>query len=248
MTRTTGIGEPAIDLAFGAGSLWAATGGFGDVVQIDPGLAAVTRRIPLGAPGAIESTTVSSVAADDDTVWAGARGGIVRIDPDTGEPGATTDLGDASALQIAVAGETVWATTIRRRAKRVEKASARVTAEFYAGTFVVPVALDGERSAWVGDGDEGRLWKIDAETGATQLTARAGRGSNGIAISAGSVWVASWPDGTVQRVDPDTGEVRAVIPVGGQPADIAVGAGLVWVAVPEAPDQEGDVTATDPGS
>jgi DNA-binding SARP family transcriptional activator len=243
VVRRAGIGAPAVDLAVGAGSLWAATGGFGEVLQIDPSLAAVTRRIPLGAPGAVEATTVSAVAADEGTVWAGAQGGLVRIDPATGEPGATTDLGDASALQIAVSGETVWATTFRRRAKRVERASGRVTAEFYAGAFIVPVALDGERSAWIGDGDEGRLWRIDAETGATQLTARAGRGSNGIAVSAGSVWVASWPDGTIQRVDPDTGEVRAVIPVGGAPADIAVGGGLVWVAVPEGQGEEGATTA-----
>jgi YVTN family beta-propeller protein len=97
---------------------------------------------------------------------------------------------------------------------------------------------------WVGAGDEGRLWRLDADTGATELTARAGRGANGIAVSAGSVWVASWPDGTVQRLDPDTGEVRAAIPVGGAPADIAVGAGYVWVAVPEAPGGGDGATTT----
>ncbi|HTI35580.1 MAG TPA: hypothetical protein VL422_18035, partial [Miltoncostaea sp.] len=246
---TLGVGAPVVDLAYGAGALWAATGGFGEVLQIDTGLGGVTRRIPLGAPGAIESTTVSAVAADDESVWAGARGGIVRIDAATGKVGSVTDLGDSSALQAVIAGDAVWATTFRRRAKRVERASARVTAEFYAGEFILPLAAEGDRAVWVAAADEGRLWKIDADTGATQLTATAGRGANGLAVSDGSVWVASWPDGTVQRVDPDSGEVRAKIPVGGSPTDIAVGAGYVWVTVAgPAGSPEGDGTATGEGS
>lgn len=241
VTRTLGIGEPAVDLAVGAGALWVATGSFGEVLRVDPDLGAVTRRIPLAAQGAVEVPTVSAVAAASGRVWAGARGGLVPIDPASGEPGAPIDLGDASALHISAVGDGVWATTFRRRAKRVEAGSGRVTAEFYAGTFVLPVALDG-RSVWVGAGDDGRLWKLDADTGATELITTAGRGSSGIAVGEGSVWVTSWPDGTVQRLDPDTGEVLAVIPLGGAPADIAVGGGLVWVAVPEAPRDAGTVT------
>lgn len=247
---TIGVGAPVVDLADGAGALWAATGGFGEVLQIDVGLGGVTRRIPLGAPGAIESATVSSVAAGDGAVWAGARGGLVEIDPDTGEVGPVTDLGDSSAMQAVIVGDGVWATTFRRRAKRVERASARVTADFYAGEFILPLAAEGDRAVWVGAADDGRLWKIDAATGATQLTATAGRGANGLAVSDGSLWVASWPDGTVQRVDPDSGDVRAVIPVGGSPTDIAVGEGYVWVTVAAAsgPSEGGDGTTTAEGS
>ena len=236
VTRTAGIGEPAIDLALGAGSLWAATGGFGEVVRIDPELGAVAQRIPLGDPGDTVAPTVSSIAADNETVWAGAEGGIVPIDAATGTAREPVNLGRASALQIAVGGDAVWATTLRRRAKRIEKASAQVTADFYAGTFILPVALDGD-AVWVGAADEGRLWRFDAATGATQLTTRAGKGSNGIAVGADAIWVASWADGTVVRLDRRTGDVEAVIPVGGAPEDIAVGGVLVWVAVPEGPAQ-----------
>ncbi len=242
-----GVGAPVVDLDQGAGALWAATGGFGEVLQIDVALNGVTRRIPLGEPGAIEAATVSSVAAGDESVWAGARGGLVEIDAGTGDVGAVTDLGDASALQSVIVGDGVWATSFRRRAKRVERSSGRVTAEFYAGEFIMPLAAEGEGAVWVGAADDGRLWKIDADTGATELTAQAGRGSNGIAVGDGSVWVASWPDGTVQRVDPGTGEVRAVIPVGGSPADIAVGAGYVWVAVSEPAGDDRGATTTDGG-
>jgi len=236
VTRTAGIGAPAVDLALGAGALWAATGGFGEVLKIDPEIGAVAQRIPLGGPGDIEAPTIAAVAVDDTTVWAGAQGGLVPIDAATGDLRPVVDLGDASALQIAVGGDSVWATTLRQRAKRVERTSARVTAEFYAGTFVLPVALDGDDAVWVGAADEGRLWKVDAATGATELTTRAGAGSNGVAVGLGAVWVASWADGTIVRLDRETGEVQAVIPVGGAPADVAIGGGYLWVAVPETLD------------
>lgn len=197
VTRTTGIGVPAIDLATGAGALWAAAGGFGVVVRLDPESGAVLGQVPLAPPGATVSPTVSAVA---------------------------------------VAGDSVWATTLRRRALRVERTSRQVTGEFYAGSFVLPLVLDGEEAVWVGAADDGRVWKIDALTGATMLTVQAGAGSNAMAVGAGAVWVGSWPDRTVVRLDRGTGEVRSVIAVGGEPADLAFGGGLLWVAVPEAPE------------
>lgn len=236
VVRTSGIGVPAVDLALGAGALWAAAGGFGEVVRIDPGTGAVLGRVPLGAPGAIEAPTVSAVAAADDTVWAGARGGIVPIDAATGTPGRVIDLDDSSALQIAVSGDSVWATTLRRRAVRVERTSRQVTGEFYAGEFVLPLVLDGQADLWVGAADAGRVWRVDALTSATLGAADAGAGSNAMAAGAGAVWVGSWPDRTVVRLDAQTGEVRSVIPVGGEAADLAFGAGLLWVAVPEVPE------------
>ena len=140
VAQTAGIGEPAIDLALGAGSLWAATGGFGEVVRIDTELGAVAQRIPLGDPDDPEAPTISSIAADDETVWAGAQGGIVPIEAATGEAREPIDLGEASALQISIGGDSVWASTFRQRAKRIERGSSQVTAEFYAGVFVIPVA------------------------------------------------------------------------------------------------------------
>lgn len=236
VSRTAGIGAPAVDLALGGGALWVATGGTGEIVRVDPAIAAVTRRVSLADPGAVESPTVAAVAVDERTVWAGARGGLVPIDLATSEPGPPVDLGAASALQIAVGDGGVWATTLRVRAKRVESASRRVTAEFYAGTFILPLALDTDDAVWFGAADEGRLWKVDQQTGATLLTARAGGGASGIAVGSDAVWVASWTDGTVVRLDRATGEVKAVIRVGGAPEDIAIGAGLVWVAVPSVED------------
>jgi sugar lactone lactonase YvrE len=236
VAKTIGIGAPAVDLATGEGAVWAATGGFGEVVRIDPGLDAAVRRIGLAAPGELAVPRVSSVGAGGGHVWAGAFEGLARIDPRSGRITDLVDLGRAEAMGIAVGEDALWATTLRRRAKRVEAGSAQVTADFYAGVFVLPVALDAT-AAWVAAGDDGLLWKLDPVTGATLLTARAGRGANGIALGFGAVWVASWPDATLVRVDQSTGDVLETIALGGRPEDVAVGDGLVWVAVGPPPER-----------
>ena len=199
VVKTIGIGAPAVDLATGVGAVWAATGGFGEVVRIDAGLEAAVERIPL-AGGDLAVPRVAAVGAGDGRVWAGAFEGLARIDADSGRVTGRVDLGRAAATGIAVGTDALWATTLRRRAKRVASGSAQVTADFYAGVFVLPVALD-EAAAWVAAGDDGLLWKLDPVTGATTLTARAGRGANGIALGFDAVWVASWPDATLVRVD-----------------------------------------------
>ena len=142
VAKTIGIGGPAVDLATGAGAVWAATGGFGEVVRIDAGLDAAAERIPLGSPGDLAVPRVSSVGAGDGRVWAGAFEGLARIDPGSGRVTGRVNLGRAAATGIAVGGDALWATTLRRRAKRVEAGSGQVTADFYAGVFVLPVALD----------------------------------------------------------------------------------------------------------
>lgn len=228
--KTIGIGAPAIDLAIGAGSVWAATGGFGTIVQVDPDLGAVTDRVELGDPGDPVVPAASSVGVSGGRVWVGTFDGLARIDPRSGTITARVDLGKTPALQTAVGGDAIWATTIARRAKRVEASSARVTAEFYSGKFAIAIARAGA-AVWLAAADDGELWKLDSVTGATILTARAGRGASGIAVGLDAVWVTSWHDRSLVRVDPASGDVLAQIPTSGEPEDVAVGDGLVWVAV-----------------
>ena len=237
VVKTIGIGAPAVDLAASPDGVWVATGGLGQVLLVDPSLDAVSRRVDLSEPGHPIVPSVGAVAAAGGRVWAGAFKGMVRLDAATGDVTARVDLGSAAALQIAVLGDTVWATTLRRRAKRVEAGSARITAEFYAGGFVLPVALD-RTWAWMG-GDEGALWRVDPVTGVATLSTRVGRGGLvGIALGAGAVWVASYDDRALLRVDPASGDVTATVPLGGPPQDVAFGGGLVWVAV-QPPGPEG---------
>ena len=229
--KTIGIGAPVVDLAASGGSVWVATGGFGTVVRIDAELGAVADRIDLGDPRDPVVPAASSIAAGREGVWVGAFDGLVRIDARSSRITARVDLGQSPALQIAVGGGAVWATTITSRAKRVEASSAQETAEFYAGKFVFGIALDAA-AVWVG-GVEGELWKIDPVTGSTLDTSNVATAAIGLALGSGAVWVTDPGENTLVRVDPATGKVGATIPVGGFAEEVAVGHGLVWVTVQE---------------
>ena len=124
----------------------------------------------------------------------------------------------------------MWSTIASSRAKRVEASSAQETAEFYAGSFVFPIALD--RSAvWVGG--LGQMWKVDPVTGGTLLAANVESGVEGIALQDDAVWATIADANALVRLDPETGRTVATIPLEGWPGEVAVEHGLVWVTVQE---------------
>jgi DNA-binding SARP family transcriptional activator len=139
--RTIAIGAPVVDLAFGLGGVWAATGASGEVVRVDPLLGAVAERIPLGDPNDPVEPTAAAIGVGDGRVWVGALDGLARVSPSAGRVVETVDLGRSNALQVAVGGGAVWASTNASRATRVDASSGRKTAEFYAGSSVYAVAL-----------------------------------------------------------------------------------------------------------
>jgi DNA-binding SARP family transcriptional activator len=233
VVRTIGIGAPAIDLTTGLGSVWVATGSFGTILRIDARLNEKADSIDLTQPNDPVVPTASAVEVVDGRLWVGAFAGLVRIDPRS-HAQRQIDLGESGALQIAADAGTVWATFSSRRAKRVEARSGRESGEFYAGRFVLPIAL-GTSAVWLAGGDSGLLWKVDRETTATIGTWQAGHGTSAIALGAGAVWVASWSEHALLRVDPASGEVLATIPLAGDPADVIVHDGMVWVAVQVTP-------------
>jgi streptogramin lyase len=232
--RTIGIGAPAVDLAAGGGSVWAATGGFGVITRIDPRLGAVSGHIDLHRAGDPVVPLIASVGVAGGRLWVGAFNGLVRIDPRSGRITGRVRLGHSPGLQLALNRGSVWATLLDRRARRVDAGSVRPTAQFYAGTLAVAIARD--RSAlWLAGADDGALWKLDPDTGATLLTSRGGTGASALALGSGSLWVASFRDDTLVRLDERTGQPQATIPLPGSPQDLAVADGLVWVAL-QAPD------------
>ena len=229
VVKTIGIGAPVVDLAVGLGAVWAATGGFGEVVRIDPDVGAATQRIPLGDPEDPVVPSVPSVGVGDGRVWAGVPAGLAQIDARSGDVVDTVDLDSTQALQIAVGDGAVWVTTIANRAKRVEASSGRPTAEFYAGGWVYPVALGGG-ATWVG-GLRG-LAKLNPDTGAALSSTAQVTLVTGIAYGEGSLWLTNGDTADVVRLDAATGAVQATIPMGGRGDDLVVDGGLVWVVVP----------------
>jgi hypothetical protein len=231
--RTIGIGAPIVDLAFGVGGVWAATGAFGEVVRVDPGLGEIAERIPLGDPDDAVVPTAASIGVGDGRVWVGALDGLARVSPSAGRVVETVDLGSSYALQVAVGGGAVWATTIASRAKRIEASSGRETTEFYAGSPVYAVALGGG-ALWVG-GVTGQVWKVDPVTGVPVLGSRVIGDVAAVAFGLDAVWVTSSSEPQLERLDPATGDVEARIPIGGPAMDVVVAGGLVWVPVLSGP-------------
>jgi DNA-binding SARP family transcriptional activator len=232
VAKTIGVGAPVVDLGVGLGAVWAATGGFGEVVRIDPELGVVARRFPVGRPGDVEVPNVAAIGVGDGRVWVSAPDGMARISPSSGEVVDRADLGGNSALQIAVGGGAVWATTFANRAIRVEARSAAQTATFYAGAWVYPIAL-GRNALWVGGGRgaTGAFWKVDAVTGTPMFTARPAADVSAVAYGEGAAWATSIGDAVLVRIEPQTGEVEAEIPIAGAAEDAVVDQGLVWIAV-----------------
>ena len=224
--KTMGIGSPIVDLATGMGGLWAATGGFGEVVEIDPEVGAVT-HIPLGEPDDPFVPSVSAIGVGDGRVWAGTVEGLAQIDPATGVVVRRVAL-DSGALQIAVGGGAVWSTTLVNRATRIEASSARMTAPFYAGNWVDPIALGGG-AVWIGGG--AGLSKVDPVTASALFSSRPAPEVTGIAFGEGSVWVVSDTERSLMRLNPETGDEEAHIELHGTAGELVVDSGLVWVAV-----------------
>jgi DNA-binding SARP family transcriptional activator/streptogramin lyase len=88
-------------------------------------------------------------------------------------------------------------------------------------------------SIWTTDAD-GRLWRVDTDTGRVRSIVRLGRPVFGLAVGAGSVWVAGHDDGTVQRVDPASERVVATVETGFFPQWLAADDRYVWVGLSSA--------------
>ena len=228
VVKTIGIGAPVVDLAAGVGGIWAATGSFGEVVQIDPADGAVALRASLGASDDPIVPQATSIGVGDGRVWVGAFKGLARIDPTSGDVIETVDLGGASASQVAVGGGAVWTTTLDNRAKRVEASTGRPTAEYHAGGWLDPVVLGGD-AVWVG-GLNG-VSKVDPLTGVELASARPFGEILGIAYGDGSVWVASNAASKVVRLHPTSLAVEARIATGGAGLEAVFHDGLLWVVV-----------------
>ncbi|MGZ5297184.1 MAG: ABC transporter substrate-binding protein [Actinomycetota bacterium] len=105
----------------------------------------------------------------------------------------------------------------------------RIEASVPLGTRPGAVAADKD-AVWVARPDEGRISRLDPETGAVTDTIRVGPDPSGIAIGEGFVWVTNAGGPTVSQISPKTNEVVATIDVCSGPIGVATGQGAVWVA------------------
>ena len=233
--KTIGIGAPAIELAIGAGGVWVATGGFGEVVRIEPRARGGRRSLSARRPRRSGRAAAISVGVGDGRVWVGAFGGLAQIEPPSGEVVEPVDLGFGERLQIAVGDGAVWATTIANRAKRVEASSGRETAEYYAGGWLVPnrawrrrgLGRRPPRVVEAGSGHRRRALLVTTERGDVV----------GIADGEDAVWADGrhHSEARAFRI-PQTGAVETRIAIGGLGLEAAVRTrARLWVVVVPTP-------------
>ena len=159
---------------------------------------------------------------------------ISRIDPATGDVGATPAVG-GTPTGIAFGADAVWVTTgFGQGSGDIGSivqfdARARIEKSIQVGNGVAAIAF-GEGAVWVVDRNRELVLRIDpSNTQASPDEIQVGAAPGAIAVAAGSVWVTSTLDNTLWRIDPITHETVATIPLLTSPSAIAVGEGAVWV-------------------
>jgi DNA-binding SARP family transcriptional activator len=234
------VGADPTSVAFGAGSVWAASGVDGTVTRIDPSARRVMQVIGVGRP-------CVHLAVGRGAVWVanGSAGSVTKIDAPSGIVAATIDLSSGpdplvqEAVHAVAVGEGgVWAAVGQNLLVRLDPETGDVTARHVLGSAPVSVTA-GLGSLWAGLVTE-RVVRVDPESG--RVTAR--------------IPVLGWPldltvaDGlllvsanSLSAVDPETAVLAPTPRIGTSPVGAAEVPGPgAWVA--EA--QGGDVVELAP--
>ena len=222
------------------GSLWLVTPDSDkpSVTRVDPATNVITASVPVG------SGLCQALGSTGDSIWACARDGLVRIDPETTEITARVEFPIAQYFGYLPYGAgSLWVLTgqveFLNKLVRVDPVKERVV-DTYELDFDATWMSYGEDALWLSDTAAGKLWRFDPATG-DMSEHRSGLVEPGpSAIGAGSIWLAvnasrdSRPaptDVTLLRISVATGDVEAEFMTGGSIFDGMIHAGedAVWV-------------------
>jgi hypothetical protein len=182
-------GAPVVDLAAGAGAVWAVTS-INGLLRIDPD----TARLTAPNPG-----PVSAIAAGAGGVWAvccrgrGPRGRVTRLDPASGEVITTSGL-PARPLAVAAGSGAVWVRGAEGWLWRVDPAYGRQAGAIRLPTVPGGAELAGElvvagSVAWISDPGPGVVRRVDLRRGTEDRWEANGRD---LAVTpGGTVWATS---------------------------------------------------------
>jgi YVTN family beta-propeller protein len=216
-------GGSTVNLAFGAGSVWAAAEDAGTVSRIDPASNSVTARYSVGhKPHSLLFAAGSMwVAVVNDGV-------VTRIDPTTGTLTPIHVRGQPTNL--AYGSATVWVTDPGNGSLiRIDPAKNNVNGDARTGGCPDYLAAD-DTAVWVEDECKiNQVFKVDPANGQVVGSATVGRDAKGVILAGGSLWVANVSDNTVSQVDTRSlATVRTIHVAGGPSAFAADNTGL-WV-------------------
>jgi YVTN family beta-propeller protein len=221
----------ATDLAFGAGSLWAADGLDGTLLKIDPRTQRIVKTIGVGF-------TPEAVAAGRSSVWVAEHAGIDNfaslreIDPVTGQGGRPRKLriGGASIVGLVADDDGVWLGLRFSGVYRIDGSRGAIRGPIRGSGDAAALAF-GNGAVWIAERDDQVVSRVDPATQAVQVSISiSAREPAAMTLGAGWLWVADAASNKVWRIDPVRNEVVDTIAVGRSPAAIAVEGGAVWVA------------------
>ncbi|HEY3019205.1 MAG TPA: serine/threonine-protein kinase [Solirubrobacteraceae bacterium] len=235
------VGRAPIDLAAGAGGVFAANSGSDTLTRIAP-------RRGVVKQGAVDAVhTPFGVAVGEGRTWAvGPDGELAALDPETGARLAHKALG-IQADGIAAGYGAVWifngtGGTVTR--VDVRSGHIRMGRTVRVGLGTTDVAV-GFGAVWVTNAGSATLVKLDPRTAKVIDTIRLRGGISGVATGNSAVWVSNPGRGRVIRVDPATGAAkRFAAGRVADDADVAVGDGAVFYVNHD----DGTATRLDPAT
>jgi class 3 adenylate cyclase/outer membrane protein assembly factor BamB len=227
------IGPPAAahPIAIGQGGVW--TVRFRSLYHVDPARSEVRTRINLEAPISFSFEVVEG----EDKIWVAFDGGLIEVNPATGEQRRATSFDSIAGTDVTVGGRFVWVGLGNGRLIRFDPRTDRE---------VMRARLDPIDALAFGHGS---VWTIDvvgetlSEYDPASIRPRARvavNGGDGIVVGDSAIWVLSRTQGTITRIDPSTKESTGVVQVGPTPVGLAVGDGAIWVG-----DEDGVIRRVD---
>ena len=174
----------SVELAVGAGAVWALERARGQLTRIDPDTG---RPRPL-ADGLGAS---SSIAVDGDAVWLGGPEGVRKLDPRTGLELGSAFVGpvpESTRSSIAVGREAVW--FVGESSARLWSIDPRSVSTVGSEPIVVSpsaVAVDAEGAVWVASGAAASLSRLEPSTNAVE-TLETGVTARGLVAAFGRIW------------------------------------------------------------
>ncbi len=239
VVAVTDLGGFDEGIAFGAGSLWAASGS--RLLRIDPATNKVSAEIPIEPNG----SGAAGVAFGAGAVWVPVAmpAALWRIDPAKNRVVAKIPLGTNldGTVSVSATDGAVWLASEDHSGSRaagllthVDPAHNRVAGRVRVAGVPTSIAATS-RAVWAATVSDG-IVVIDARKNQVVKTLALASSlgyAQTVVAAAGAVWLADPFDQQVLRLDPASMNVVARIPAGAVTGLAADSAGVVWAATPD---------------
>lgn len=234
--KTIAVGERPVNIAAGAGSVWASNQSDGTISRLDVATGSVTATITVGGqPG--------GVGFGDGSLWVAnfGDGTVERIDPASNTVGARIVVGGQPDGATVASDGTVWISDFAGAVLRIDPATNAVAARIpVPGNPSSPVLAFG--LLWIGNVD-GSVRTIDPATNAIVGTPVVfDHDADALAADESGIWATTFDSGTVALIDRANRSLvrKGVVP--GHASGLVLAGGSLWVSLYD----RGQVVQLDP--